>query len=83
MQSFEDTFMKIFESHKDGIQYTSEEAHILFNSRVSKMSDFIIYDDDKHTPVPDTYISDEYEHLSARHNEDTIINEYGKHLLTL
>ena len=54
-----------------------------FNSRVSNISDFIINDDDKHTPVTDTYISDEYEHLSARHNKDTTINKYGKHLLTL
>ena len=36
-----------------------------FNSRVSKMSEFIINDDGKHTPVPDTYISDEFEHLFA------------------
>ena len=54
-----------------------------FNSRVAKMSDFIINDDDKHTPLPDTYISDENEYLSVRRNEDINTNEYGKHLLSL
>ena len=51
-----------------------------FNRKVSKMSDFIINYEDKNTPVPATYISDECGYLSARHNEDTTINEYGKHL---
>ena len=37
-----------------------------FNSRVSTRSDFIINDDDKNTPVPDTYISDEDERLPGR-----------------
>ena len=54
-----------------------------FNSRVSTRSDFIINDDDKHTPVPDTYISDEDERLPVRRNEDTTANEYGKQLLSL
>ena len=54
-----------------------------FNSRVAKMSDYIINDGDKHTPIPDTYISDECEDLSVRRNEDVNMNEYGKYLLSL
>ena len=85
--SINDREVTAFESLEKDISKFSFKGSVMvlgdFNSRVSKMSDFIINDDDKHTPVPDTYISDEYEHLSARHNEATIINEYGKHLLTL
>ena len=47
-----------------------------FNSRVSTLSDFIINADNKHTPVSDTYISDEDERLPVRRNEDTTANEY-------
>ena len=54
-----------------------------FNSRVAKMPDYIINDDDKHTPKPDTYVSDECEDLSVRRNEDVNMNEYGKYLLSL
>ena len=54
-----------------------------FNSRVSRMSDYINNDDDKHTPIPDTYISDECENLLVRQNEDINTNEYGKQLLSL
>ena len=28
-----------------------------FNSRVSRLSDYINNDDDKHTPIPDTYMT--------------------------
>ena len=54
-----------------------------FNSRVSRLSDYINNDDDKHTPIPDTYISDECENLLVRQNEDINTNEYGKQLLSL
>ena len=54
-----------------------------FNTRVSTMSDFIINDDGKHTPVPDTYISDEDERLDVRRSENTTVNEYGKKIMRL
>ena len=54
-----------------------------FNSRVSTKFDFIINVDDKHTPVPDTYISDEDERLSVRRSEGTTVAEYGKKILGL
>ena len=54
-----------------------------FNSRVFTLSDFIINDDDKHAPVPDTYISDEDERLHLRRNEETTANEYGKQLFSM
>ncbi|MCU7800906.1 MAG: reverse transcriptase family protein [gamma proteobacterium symbiont of Lucinoma myriamae] len=55
-----------------------------FNSRTLKLPDFIINDDDKHTPVPDYYVSDEKELLHLRQNEDiSSSNEYGKRLLDM
>ncbi|MES9993748.1 MAG: reverse transcriptase family protein [Candidatus Thiodiazotropha sp.] len=52
------------------------------NSRTSRLSDFIVNDDDKHTPVPDIYISDDKEALLPRQNEDiSSPNTYGKRLL--
>ena len=81
--SINDREVTAFESLEKDISKLSFKGSVMllvdFYSRVSKTSDFIINDDDKHTPVPDSYISDEYVHLSARHNEDTTINEYGKH----
>ena len=53
-----------------------------FNSRIGTPPDFNVTDDDKYTPVPVQYNSDEHESLYNRENEDTCnVNEYGKKLL--
>ena len=55
-----------------------------FNSRTSASPDFNVIDDDKYTPVPEQYNSDEHESLYNRENEDICsVNEYGKKLLEL
>ena len=55
-----------------------------FNSRTSTSPDFNVTDDDKYTPVPEQYNSDEHESLYNRENEDVCsVNEYGKKLLEL
>ena len=55
-----------------------------FNSRTSTSPDFNVTDDDKYTPVPEQYNSDEHESLYNRENEDICsVNEYGKKLLEL
>ena len=54
------------------------------NSRIGTFNDFILNDDDKHSPVPDAYVSDENENLLNRHNEDiSSVNTYGRRLLDL
>ena len=85
--SINDCERTAYESLEKDISKFSVKGSVMllgdFNSRVSTRSDFIINDDDKHTPVPDTYISDEDERLPVRRNEDTTTNEYGKQLLSL
>ena len=55
-----------------------------FNSRTSTSPDFNVTDDDKYTPVPEQYNSDEHELLYNRENEDICsVNEYDKKLLEL
>ena len=54
------------------------------NSRIGTFNDLILNDDDKHSPVPDAYVSDENENLLNRHNEDiSSVNTYGRRLLDL
>ena len=78
--SVNDREVTAFESLEKDISKFSFNGSVMvlgdFNSRVSKMFDFIINDDDKHTPVPDTYISDEYEYLRGvfRNNVDFLNN---------
>ena len=53
-----------------------------FNSRTGTPPDFNVTDDDKYTPVPEQYNSDEHESLYNHENEDTCnVNEYSKKLL--
>lgn len=77
-----------FESlEKDICKFKSKGNVMLlgdFNSRTCNLPDFIVNDGDKHTPVPDVYISDEFESLQARRNEDiSPPNAYGKRLIDL
>ena len=59
---------------KEGVFFMGD-----FNSRTSTSPDFNVTDDDKYTPVPDQYNSDEHESLYNRENEDICsVNEYGK-----
>ena len=52
-----------------------------FNSRTDTLPDFIISDNEKYTPVPEFYVSDETESLCQRQNQDvTSVNEYNKTL---
>ena len=55
-----------------------------FNSGTSTSPDFNVTDDDKYTPVPEQYNSDEHESFYNRENKDIFsVNEYGKKLLEL
>lgn len=54
------------------------------NSRVGSLPDFNVTDDDKYTPVPDIYKTDEDDSCCNRRNEDSFYtNEYGKRLTEL
>ena len=80
--------VQAFEYLENDICKLKEKGSIVLigdtNSRIGTFNDFILNDDDKHSPVPDAYVSDENENLLNRHNEDiSSVNTYGRRLLDL